>query len=72
MRNKIREVDPNRIAVTIWLNFYELCYYIGFGPTVTKPIAKAIGGRLVPGVSKKLVWNKNEVDAFIQKLPPVA
>lgn len=72
MRTGIKEVDLNRIAVSNWLNFYELCKYVGFAPTVMRPIAKQIGGRLLPGVSGKLVFYKPDVDAFILKLPKLA
>ena len=66
------EVDLNRIAVSNWLNFYELCAYVGFKPTAMRPIAKQIGGRLLPGFSKKLLFYQPDVDAFILKLPKLA
>ena len=69
MKDRISEVDLNRIAVSDWLNFYELCTYVGFKPTVMRPIAKQIGGRLLPGVSKKLLFYKPDVDAYLLKLP---
>ena len=69
---RFADVDKSRIAVTNWLNFRELCCYVGFETTAMKPIAKLIGGRLVPGVSKKLLFYKPDVDAFILKLPKLA
>ncbi len=72
MRTGIKDVDFNRIAVSNWLNFYELCAYVGLAPTKMRPIAKLIGGRLLPGVSGKLLFYKPDVDDFIKNLPKLA
>lgn len=68
---KWEAVDPNRIAVSPWLNVPEASYYLGMKETSFRKIAPMIGGRKPPCFSRELRFYKPDLDDFMLKMPKI-